>query len=258
MKKCVLILLTVPLLWGCSKKTVTNVHHHAIFSEIYSNQAKVEILSEPSLDPANANAWVFYENVQITLQHKDERPGKLVITDQWPGITDGIRCSLEVSTRFGSSRGAVVVPRPVDFFRPSSRDTLPWADISFAWSRSPGAWFLLDVDYAAYDANRTWLGYADTQVVMADTSAVIPLAFIQKYPGATFLYASAEVYPYMGPRPGEAGNLNGDIQGYLLGSGYWDYISFNVGSPPLAPETTTLPRMDEEKREVVLRRLYGL
>lgn len=258
MKKCVLILLAVSLLWGCSKKTVTNVHHHAIFAEIYSNQAEVEILSEPSLDPASANAWVFYENVQVTLQHKDARPGKLVIMDNWPGIASGIRCSLEVSTQLGASRGAAVVPRPVDFYRPSSNDTLPWADISFAWSLSPGAWYLLDVDYAAYDANRTWLGYADTQVVMADTSAVIPLAFIQKYPGATILYASAEVYPYTGPRPGEAGNLSGDIRGYLLGSGYWDNIYFYVGSPPLGLGSASPTRINEGKRRETLQRLYGM
>jgi len=257
MKKLAFILLAVPLLWGCSKKTVTVVQSRMIFAEIEPGTMEVEILTEPSTDPASSTACVYYENIRVTLPVLVSSPGKVIFRDYPPSSVAGLRCSLEVSTPFGSSRGAVGIPQYGTMHQPKD-DILPWGDIWFAWSRSQGSWFVFTLQYHAYDTVGNLLGTADTQFIAADTNAIIRLAHLQKYPKSFSLSAMAWIASYQGPRPGEAGNLSGAIRGYLLGSGYGGGKGFCVGAPPPGHRTGPPPRVDGEKRRRFLRRAFGV
>jgi len=260
MKKLAFILLAAPLIVGCSKKTVTVVHYKTAFAEISPYSAQVELVSEPSLDPASSSATVFYENVRVTLLEKTAKPGKLVLQDYLNIGNSGVRCSLEVSTPLGSCRGAVVLPPPVSIERPDNGDTLPWGDVWVAWLRSVDAtWYEPAINYTAYDAGRNWLGYADTHYVVIDTNVVIPVTFLRKIPGTAYVRTSISVCPHTGPRPGaETGNLYGDIRGFLLGTGSSGYNYFYVGTLPFGAGSAPPPRTSEEKRRVFLRRVYGI
>jgi len=257
MKKYVLILLAVPFLWGCSKKTVTTVQSRMIFAEISPNSAEVEILTEPSLVPASSAAWVYYENIRVTLPVLASPPGKVAFRDYFQSNVAGLRCSLEVNTPVGSSRGAVGIPEYGTMHQPKD-DILPWGDIWFAWSRSQGAWFIFNLQYHAYDTVGNLLGTADTQFIATDTNAIIRLADLQKYPKSYSLSAMSWVDSYQGPRPGEAGNLSGDIRGYLLGSGYGGGKGFYVGEPPHSHRSGPISLMDGEKRRRFLLRAFGV
>jgi hypothetical protein len=157
------VLLAVPLLLGCSKKNPTTVvQSKAIFAEINTNSAEVHIVSEPTMEASGVTARVIYENVQVTLLEKEAKPGMIYLRDYFPNPLYGFRCSLEVSTPLGSSRGVVRVPWITSLYRPRDGDTLPWADILVAWSYARGDWYELDYGYSAGDSNRNWLGSADT------------------------------------------------------------------------------------------------
>jgi hypothetical protein len=260
MKKLAFILLAVPLLWNCSKKSPTTAQSKTIFAEIYNKGASVEI-SAPVIDSTRATARVIFGNVQITLREKTENNGRMTFSDTFPISVAGSRCSLEVNTLIGSSRGAVWVPNDVTFRRPLRGETLPWGDNAFIWSRSVNAtWYEADIFYSAYDSNDYKIADIDTQLVVLDTVSVIPAAFFRKFSWVAYLSGCASVRPFSGPRPGEVENMNGDIRGFLLGSGNGDglYTSFLVGTPPPIFKGVQPPRKDRGERRRFMLRAFGL
>jgi len=260
MKKLAFILLAVPLLWGCSKKTVTTVvHSKAAFAEIEPLWANVDIISVPAIDPSTARASVWSRNVLHDLTVKTAKLGKLNIWGSWQGPVTGIPCSLVVSTPLGTSRGTVVIPRDVTILSPIQNDTLPWGDATVVWyCPDQPVWYEISFNYTAYDTNRNQMGYADTQLVTRDTLAVIPAGFLRRYPSAPYICGYGTVYAHTGAYPGEADNLSGDIRGYLIGTDWGDGIGFYMGSPPLGLGSATPPRITEEKRRESLRKFYGM
>lgn len=260
MKKLAFILLAVPLLWGCSKKSPTTAQSKTIFAEIYNKGASVEI-SASVVDSTRATARVIFGNVQITLREKTANNGKMGFWDTFPVSVAGTRCSLEVNTLIGSSRGAVWVPNDVTLRSPLRGDTLPWGDIAFIWSHSVKAnWYEADIYYIAYDSNGNTIAEIDTQLVVLDTVTVIPAAFFRKFSWVAYLRGYASVRPFNGPRPGEVENMNGDIRGFLLGSGNGDglFTSFLVGTPPSIFKTVQPPRIDRGERRRFMLRAFGL
>ncbi len=261
MKKLAFILLAVPLLWGCSKKTVTTVvHSKAAFAEIKPLWANVDIISVPAIDPSAARASVWARNVPHDLKVvKTARFGKLEFWGNWQDPATGIPCSLVVSTPLGTSRGTVVIPRDVTILSPIQSDTLAWGDVTIVWyCPDQPVWYEMTFDYTAYDTNRHQMGYADTQLVTRDTLAVIPAGFLRRYPTAPYIYGHGGVYAHTGPYPGEADNFSGDIRGYLIGTDWGDGIGFYMGTPLLGLGSAPAPRIADEKRREYLRRLYGL
>jgi len=260
MKKLAFILVLVPLLWGCSKKTVTTVvHSKAVFAEIRPLWANVDIISVPAIDPSTARASVWARNVLHDLTVATARFGKLEFWGGWQDDATGIPCSLVVSTSLGASRGMVVIPRDVTVLSPSQNDTLPWGDVTVVWyCPDQPVWYELNFNYYAYDTSRHHVGAADTQLVSRDTLSVIPAGFLRKFTNAAYVNVFGTVYAHTGPYPGEADNMSGDIRGYLIGTDWGDGVGFYMGSPPLGLGSATPPRITEEKRRESLRKFYGM
>jgi len=265
MKKLVLILLAVPLLWGCSKKSpTTTVQSKMIFGEIASWGATAEILGEPTPDPASTSARVRYDTVQFRLSQFEVDPGRIVLQGSMIGYPPaGTLCSLVVSSNLGGSRGAVVMPGSSRFTRPNGGDTLPWGDVQLTWTHSEGTnWYEVQAGCYGYDSLGGWLGSADTVLVVYDTLGVIPAGFLQRYPAATYVYVYARTYPHTGSKPGwQTGNMIGDIRGFLIGTGGNGAVSFRVGTPPpglglLNPGAMT--PVSEDRRRAFLLRAFGV
>lgn len=268
MKKLVLILLAVPLLWGCSKKNpTTTVQSKIVFGEIASWRATAEILGEPTPDPASTSARAHYDTVQFRLFQTEVDPGRIVLQgDMISSPPTGTLCSLVVSSNLGGSRGAVVMPVFSRFTRPNSGDTLPWGDIQLSWTPSEGAnWFELQARCYGYDTLGRYLGSADTVLVVYDTLAVVPAGFFQRYPAVTYVDATAQIYPHTGSKPGwQTGNMIGEIRGFLIGTGGDGYVSYHVGTPPpglglLNPGAIPHgPLVSEDRRRAFLLRAFGV
>jgi len=267
MKKLVLILLAVPLLWGCSKKSPTTVQSKMIFGEFSWWRATAEILGEPTPDPAYTSARARYDTVQFKLSQIEVDPGRIFLQGSMIGYPPaGTLCSLVVSSNLGGSRGAVVKPGSSWFKLPISGDTLPWGDVQLSWTASEGAsWFELQAHCSASDTLGRYLGSADTALVVYDTLAVIPAGFFQRYPAAPYVYVSAQIYPHTGANPGwQTGNMIGEIRGFLIGTGGDGYVSFHVGTPPpglglLNPGAIPHgPLVSEDRRRAFLLRAFGV
>ena len=264
MNKLSFLFLVALLLIGCTKKSPTNFQSKAVFGEIYGSSFSAEIIADTPPDPATATGRVHFSNVHIDLLQKETHPGKIKIFDYYTYlIPAGTPCSLIVACNLGSSRGCVPIPETSAYYRPSRDDTLPWGDVWFYWASSESAtWYELEAYYDAYDGQRRYLGDMDTQFVAYDTFAVVPDAFLRKYPTAAYLWASCYLYTHSGPKPGwPTGNMIGEIRGYLIGTMFSDWVGFYVGTPPPGLRSVysqKVPRITETRRRAFLSQMYSL
>jgi hypothetical protein len=265
-KKYALILLAVPLLWGCSKKSpTTTVQPKMIIGEI-SWEPVAEVIAEPTPDPAFTSARVHCDTVRLNLSLFEMDPGRIVLRGRMTSDPlAGTICSLVVSSNLGGSRGAVVMPGSFQVNKPHDQDTLPFGDVVISWTPSEGAsWFELQVSCGGYDTLGRNLGWADTALAVYDTITVIPVGFLKRYPAARYLYVWAQIYSHTGSKPGwQTGNMVGEIRGFLIGTETCSTLLFWVGTPPpggfLNPEAILPgPLVSEDRRRAFLRRAFGV
>lgn len=274
MKKLAIILVLVPLLWGCSQKTVTNTVYQSkivLASINYSLSPpppgrfweEVDFYSDPAPDPGRCSVQIKARDTQLQFSNPRYFQGGISYyeTDSLP--YPGTPCSLSVATNLGSSQSVVSIPGPYSLVSPPSQnDTVPWGDVDISWTPAQHAsWYELDVGYSA-NRGGIYLGSADTVLIATGTSIRIPHAFFSKYMSASFAEVSFELGAHDGAltTPGAAGNLTGDIKGFY----YSTFVdsnairSFLMGTPKSFQGAVPPPQISEEKRRQAILRAFGV
>lgn len=272
MKKLAFILVLVPPLWGCSKKSptvVTTVKTGFVVAEVYHTgwgqcSQMADIYSDPVAAASQCSAYIRWGDRTYPLTERLQQPTgvRLSGTSQLPSPVTG--CSLYVATNVGASRGGGVnMPGSYSYISPEPYDTLPWGDAVVVWTRSAYAtWYEIELNYIA-DSSSRYLGTVDSVFFLADTSLVVPQAFFKRYPGTTWAMVTGYLWAHGGylPGPGACGNMSGDFGGFFystyLHPGY-NTLRFFIGTPRPGAKPSFPSRMTEERRRKMLLRALGV
>ena len=272
MKKYALILLAIPLLVGCSKKSptaVTTVKTGFVVAEVYHNgwgqvTQTADIYSDPVAVASQCSAYIRWGYRTYPLTERLQQPTGVRLSGTSPLPTPVTDCSLYVVTNLGSSRGGGVnMPGSYSYISPAPYDTLSWGDVGVFWTRSAYAtWYEIELYYTADSAGQ-YLGTVDSVFFLADTSLVLSQTFFKRYPGTTWAAVTGYLFAHGGnlPGPGARGNMVGDFGGFFYSTyvqpGY-NTLRFYIGTPWPATEPPVPHRMTEERRREMLLRALGV
>jgi hypothetical protein len=274
MKKLAFIFVLVPLVCGCSKKTVTNTVYQSKLVLASINYSlwpsppgqfwgEVDFYSDPAPDPGRCSVQIKAGSTQLQFSDPYYIPGGISYygTDSLP--YSGTPCSLSVATNLGSSQGVVSIPGSYSLVStPAQYDTVPWGDVDVSWTSAQNAsWYELDVSYGAWMGG-IYLGNADTVLIATGTSMRIPRVFFSKYMSASYAWVYFTLGAHDGAlkTPGAAGNLTGDIKGFYY-STFVDTSatrSFYMGTPKGLQGAVPPPQISEEKRRQAILRAFGV
>jgi len=275
MKRLVLVLPFLLLLFhACSKKSPTS---NAVLSkfivaefEVYQQYMsyfrfteQVEVYSDPAPDLTRCSVQMKFGDISLYPAKKEQRVGGVQWNDTLHFPYPGVDCSLYVNTDVGLTRGGnVSTPGGYRITTPTYYDSMPLGDVRISWSKAQGgSWYDLYLSFTA-NGSQGYLGDGDTILILAETTAVIPLGFFAKYGPPTFVYAFAQLNAHNGAMPGPGGvaNLSGDIKGVFFSTfsdtGGRRFFRMFGSQPQLS---LPLPReISEAQRRLAILRAFGV
>jgi hypothetical protein len=217
------------------------------------------VAGEPAPRPEStwvlASVGVEYDTLTLTSPELP-LPGALVYTDSSALLT-GLTYRLSVASNIGTCMGEVELPRDFEIEEPDSDEAFDLEqDVAVQWSVSNGAdWYSAHVTLHPYHPDSGWFEERDTVLAVKTNAAVLEAGYLA-VPLATYVGVEVFVYAHGGPMPEDAGNMEGEFQGYLVATTEPDQndVSFHVGTLP----AEGFPPAPENRARRAIRSLLGL